>query len=297
MISTFRTRTVLTALLLAAVLARAASPVDSEYAFAAMAERDGVQKAFLANFSSDAVACAPGPVNGVTLYSTPAPPGVRLAWYPARSDVAASGDLAVNTGPWTLTSPTQPDAVHGTFLSVWQRGPDGAWHVILDCGVPHAAPATMPTPLPRDTAARGSPDEPAHTAPAPLLAPAHWHDPVTSAETHLAAVIARDGARAAFARVAAVDAAVLAPGTLPVDGAARVSAWLAEHSPGDRWQHVEARTSQDGTLGYAWGYVGAESGPPTAAYVNVWRRGEPAGPWRLAYVVLRPLPKPHAGTG
>ncbi|HJU74575.1 MAG TPA: SgcJ/EcaC family oxidoreductase [Gemmatimonadaceae bacterium] len=50
-------------------------------------------------------------------------------------DVAVSGDLAVETGVFTMTlTPKQGKAVNdkGKYVTVWQRQPDGSWKAIRD---------------------------------------------------------------------------------------------------------------------------------------------------------------------
>ena len=70
--------------------------------------------------------------------------GVRLEWYPARTTVAGSGDLAWSSGP-ALIEQLAPDAKQhyllGQFRSVWHKDADGTWRVLFDAGEP-PRPAT-----------------------------------------------------------------------------------------------------------------------------------------------------------
>lgn len=70
--------------------------------------------------------------------------GVRLEWYPTRTTVAGTGDLAWSTGP-ALIERLAPDAKQryllGQFRSVWRKDADGAWRVLFDDGAP-PRPAT-----------------------------------------------------------------------------------------------------------------------------------------------------------
>ena len=60
--------------------------------------------------------------------------GIRLEWYPVRTTVV--GDIAWSTGP-ALSEEQEAGVTHyrrGTFESVWRRGADGTWQVVLDAG-------------------------------------------------------------------------------------------------------------------------------------------------------------------
>ena len=69
--------------------------------------------------------------------------GLKLAWYPTRTTIAAqSPDVAWSTGPalFESTDPKAPQRYRlSTYQSVWQRGQDGVWRVLFDGGTPPAA--------------------------------------------------------------------------------------------------------------------------------------------------------------
>ena len=66
-------------------------------------------------------------------------PGFSLTWEPQFADVGSGGDLGYTVGRYvrqlvsaegdTLTS-------EGAYTTVWKRGEDGVWRVVLDLGVP-----------------------------------------------------------------------------------------------------------------------------------------------------------------
>jgi uncharacterized protein (TIGR02246 family) len=62
-----------------------------------------------------------------------------LRWQPHTVEVAASGDLAYTIGDYQ-SSTTLPDGsiarVAGTYVSIWKRGEDGKWRVVVDSGTP-----------------------------------------------------------------------------------------------------------------------------------------------------------------
>lgn len=73
-------------------------------------------------------------------------PAFSLAFEPANVVVARSGDLAYETGPYTMTM-TGPDKKPATetghYVAVWHKQADGTWKVAVDAPLsdPPAAPA------------------------------------------------------------------------------------------------------------------------------------------------------------
>jgi len=63
--------------------------------------------------------------------------GVLLSWYPTRTTIAGTADIASSAGP-VLVEDIRPGAKQryriGTFHSIWHRGPDGTWRVMFDGG-------------------------------------------------------------------------------------------------------------------------------------------------------------------
>lgn len=47
------------------------------------------------------------------------------------TDVMPVGDLAVETGSWSMTAPDGSHADHGSYLAVWKKT-DGGWKMIRD---------------------------------------------------------------------------------------------------------------------------------------------------------------------
>jgi hypothetical protein len=270
---------------IAVCLAAGAEPttvVEAEYAFAASAKPLGTRGAFLKYLANDSILCTPAPVNGITSTTAGKPNSDTLEWYPTHSHTAGSGDLGYTTGPWTYRTADGKTEVHGTFLSVWRKQPDGAWRVVVDCGVSHPKPAVVPAglkaPAPNSYAGVDVPD---------LRA---WKDPVAAADERFTAAAAK-GPAAALKEFAAADVRVMAKGVSTVSGIEPAQALVNGQKLGTRWQHVFAGQSNDGMLGYTWGYIGADaSEQPAAAYVNVWRRANAAAPWQIVALSLQTLP-------
>jgi hypothetical protein len=245
-----------------------------------------VRGAFIKWLSNDSIVCSPAPVNGIASTAAGKPNKDSLEWYPAYSQTAGSADLGYTTGPWTYRSADGKGEAHGTFLSVWRKQPDDTWRVVLDCGISHkkfdAAPAGLKTGV----------APPSASADAELVG--NWKDPVAAAESRFTTAAAH-GAAAAFKQFAATDARVLVNGSQPAVGPAAGETLVAAQKLGSTWQQVFASESRDGTLGYAWGYVGdAGAAKPIAVYVNIWRRAKPDAPWQIAAQSLQILPTKKA---
>jgi uncharacterized protein (TIGR02246 family) len=60
-------------------------------------------------------------------------------WTTSKVEVAASGDLAYETGVFVINSldkNQQPTAVHGKYVLVWKKQADGKWKVLADIDNP-----------------------------------------------------------------------------------------------------------------------------------------------------------------
>jgi ketosteroid isomerase-like protein len=91
-------------------------------------------------FTDDGIIFTPSPVNSKEWYRkrlpTPKPLKATLNWEPRYGDVSRAGDLGYNIGPWNYVnnSPSKEPDVHGYYMSIWRKQPDGRWKVALDFG-------------------------------------------------------------------------------------------------------------------------------------------------------------------
>lgn len=87
--------------------------------------------------------------------------GPRLRWTPVRCGVAASGDLAFTVGRWTLEIREEgrpAERTEGEYATLWRRGVDKAWRVLLDASNRPAArlgAGLVRTPVRRAVSAAG----------------------------------------------------------------------------------------------------------------------------------------------
>lgn len=70
-------------------------------------------------------------------------PGVSLRWKPVKAELARSGELGYTYGTYLLRQ-TEPGGQvtdsFGKYVTIWRKGPDSAWKVVVDIGTPSPAP-------------------------------------------------------------------------------------------------------------------------------------------------------------
>jgi len=118
---------------------------------AAVAAKDS--QAFLALWAEDAAMFPPGEpvvVGKEKVLAEWAPiltdPGVSLTWSPQAVEVAGSGDLGYTYGTYLWTgkgADGQPARRNGKYVTIWRKGPDGKWRVVVDLGTPSDPPAPV----------------------------------------------------------------------------------------------------------------------------------------------------------
>jgi len=243
----------------------------AESAFAAQSVREGMRAAFLAWLAPDATLFRDGPVDGpATIAAKPDPP-IVLDWRPVFVETAASGDLGLSTGPWKMTSRTDPAAAprHGQFVSVWKREPGGPWRVRVDLGISHPGPALAQSPLEARTT---PPAEPGVTA------------TIADAEREFSRRAREAGDAAAYAASVSPSVRLYREGAAPLLGRAAALEALAAGAPRTFWTLESHEAAASGEFGYAIGRYGPAEGVTAGHYVRVWRRE--SGGWRIAADVV-----------
>jgi len=116
--------------------------LETEHNFAAMAENEGIRKAFLTYAAEDAVlmrgnilVTGKKDITGFFENQSFDDKETSLKWKPDFVDVAASGDLGYTYGryifSYTDSTGTKRENT-GIFHTVWKRQPDGAWRFVWD---------------------------------------------------------------------------------------------------------------------------------------------------------------------
>ena len=65
--------------------------------------------------------------------------GFSLTWEPRFADVGSGGDLGYTIGRYVrqiVSAEGDTVRAEGQYTTVWKRGEDGVWRVVLDLGVP-----------------------------------------------------------------------------------------------------------------------------------------------------------------
>jgi ketosteroid isomerase-like protein len=115
--------------------------VDTEHAFAEMAKREGIPKAFTTFAADDAVLLR----NNILIKGKEefkesfakrfVSEKVSLTWAPDFVDVSSSGDLGYTYGKYVYTSTDSlgnSTSNQGIFHTVWKRQRDGSWKFVWD---------------------------------------------------------------------------------------------------------------------------------------------------------------------
>jgi ketosteroid isomerase-like protein len=235
----------------------------AERAFAAEAAARGTSAAFVAAFAPDGLVFTPDPVKARAHYAARKEDGSLLAWEPTYVEVAASGDFALSTGPWSWQAKgASAPSAFGDFLTLWVRR-GGRWEVKLDLGVSHPA---QPAEVLRQVDHR-------RLGGSSLPPTAAWAAFDRAANGDLAG---------ALRAVAAADLRLYREGHAARPG--NLLALAAGEAGATRWEPLGDEVAASGDLAVRWGHRIRGSQRSTA--LQVWRR-EPAG-WRLAMDVDLP---------
>jgi ketosteroid isomerase-like protein len=258
----------------------ARSLAAAESAFAAHSVREDMRAAFLAHFAPDGVMVrgnAGGWVNARE-WLTPRPaPAIVLDWRPAYTEVAASGEMGLSTGPWKITSKGDADApaAYGQFVSVWKREAGGPWRVAVDLGISHPQPTYWNRGL-ETVAVAADPAPPGDT--------------IEAAERRFAGDAAAGGTRAAYAKHGSSALRLYRDGGDPRAGKEAALAYPGLAGERRAWTLEKSETARSADFGYARGaYAATPGAKPDGWYLRVWHRE--AGAWRIALDVANPAPR------
>ncbi len=279
---------VLLGLLLAALLS-AGGPAGlalAELSFSFYTQEHGIGPGFLKYLAQDGLVFRPRATLARPLYEKVKPGGPLLAWRPQEVSVAASGDLGMSWGPYTLTA-AGAEPVHGHYFSVWKLE-GGAWRLYLDLGISHPK-VTIPVPdwsvpLPRP-------------AEQPILSENAWRDERDRLFARESSLRLDAGNPVPFLELLDPGIVLLREGGAPARGTAGYE--IPKH--GRSWHPQGGALSAAGDLGCLYGEAvdggGAEGKGAVArySYLHVWRWD--SGRWRLIAEALLPLPSAEGGEG
>ena len=124
--------------------------VKADLDFGALAAKEGTAKAFRDSMDADEGMVFGGGAQPATGHDAiyafmggDEPAQSTLEWAPQEAFAAKSGDFGVTRGRWTSTAlADKSKAVHGSYVTVWRKGPDGRWHCVEDISNP--GPPALP---------------------------------------------------------------------------------------------------------------------------------------------------------
>jgi ketosteroid isomerase-like protein len=190
---------------------------DTEKAFEKTVAEKGINAGFIEFMAPDGVIFTPEVVNGREEWKTrPASPA-SLTWNPIWIEVSSNGALAYSIGNGVYRAKGRDDAnpSYSHYLSIWSRQPNGEYRAVMDTGIVHDKPASLPT---------------------------EWKSPVATGNTKLQSSAAdhslyfystaeREGAVKAYKTYLAEDVFLMRNGSLPFVGKKAAVEFLESTKP------------------------------------------------------------------
>ncbi len=120
---------------------------NTEKAFEKMAAEKGINAGFIEFMAPDGVIFDPGPVNAREAWKRRPLSPASLTWNPIWIEVSSNGALAYSIGNAVYRAKGKDDANPGYnhYLSIWSRQPNGEYRAVMDTGISHDKPSSMPT--------------------------------------------------------------------------------------------------------------------------------------------------------
>ena len=238
--------------------------IDAENNFAAFTAAHTIKEGFLHYMDSTAVVFQQGKAkNGMEYYGN-APAGKAvLFWQPAFSVLSASGDLGMNTGPYTL-KPSSKDTIvaRGNFSSIWKKNKAGEFKLLIDLGNSYKA-THPPIQSVREISLHGA-------------FPASNYADILSWEDGLNQAIQTKGWEAVLPHLHSAVHFNLS-GQLPVNGPTAVMEALRKSPVSGEMKSMDGEISKAGDLAYVYGSVVHNA--RTGNYLRVWIREN--NQWKL----------------
>jgi len=125
----------------------AAKIYETEKAFEKMAAEKGVNAAFIEFMAPMGVMFVPEARNAREFWKSIPASTSSLTWNPVWIDIASNGTLGYSIGN-SIRRPKgkdDPNEIHGHYLSIWTKQSDGEYRALLDTGINHPKPASIPT--------------------------------------------------------------------------------------------------------------------------------------------------------
>lgn len=120
---------------------------DTERAFEKLVAEKGMNAGFIEYLSVDGVMFFPEAANARETYRSRPLASAALTWNPILICVSSNGALAYSIGNSIYKPKGKTDTTEyaGHYLSVWMKQPDGQYRAVLDGGISHGKPVSIPT--------------------------------------------------------------------------------------------------------------------------------------------------------
>ena len=244
----------------------------------AVAEK-GINAGFIQFLSPTGVMFFPRPENAREVYSKRPPSSAALTWNPIKIEVSSNGALAYSIGNSIYRPKGKDDTneIHGHYLSIWARQPNGEYLAALDTGINHEKPPAAVTEW------KPGPRPPTESNDKRSFAGDSSIAFYESAESR--------GFGRAYKIYGAEDIYLLRDGRLPLVGREAAAKFIEDQKLAVRFTKRKSFI-EAGDLAYVYsGYVlldkkGVEK--ERGSFVQVWKlRG---GKWQIAADVFIPIP-------
>ena len=120
---------------------------QTEKAFEKMVAERGINAGFIEFMAPDGMIFTPDAVNAREAWGKrPASPA-SLTWNPIWIEVSSNGALAysIGNGVYRAKGREDPNPSYSHYLSIWTRQPSGEYRAVMDTGITHDKPASLPT--------------------------------------------------------------------------------------------------------------------------------------------------------
>jgi ketosteroid isomerase-like protein len=116
-----------------------AEMVAAEISFSKLSREKGSRTALLQFIDSNGVLLRPNSYplvggNAIDFISQANDTFYFMNWQPKGSAIAESGELGYTYGVYTVSLKNKDTLIHGTYVNIWKKQPDGIWKLVLDSG-------------------------------------------------------------------------------------------------------------------------------------------------------------------
>lgn len=252
---------------------------DTERAFEKAVAEKGLNAGFIEFMSPYGVMFFPEPANAREVYSKRPPSPAALTWNPIKIETSSNGALGYSIGNSIYRPKGKSDTteVHGHYLSVWSRQPNGEYRAVLDTGINH------PTRAPKQ--------EEWKPAPAPVIEANPKNKFAGDSSIAFYESAEAKGFGRAYKFYGADDMYLMRDGELPVVGNEAAAKFIERRGLAVRFTKRKSFI-EAGDLAYVYsGYVlldkkGIEK--ERGSFIQVWKlRG---GRWVIAADLFVPMP-------